>query len=80
MATKQKVPVSTRALVQRINRKLADEGRRIRAARGRAVETLGAWYIMNGAPGHEYVFEREVDLETRARELNCLAAFEALVP
>ena len=80
--TKQKggkVPVTVRALLQRINRKLAEDGRRVKAARGHAVATLGAYYLMNSRPGHEYVFEREVDLQAKARELNCLAPYEELV-
>jgi hypothetical protein len=74
-----KVPVTKRALLQRVNRKLAAEGRRVKAARGpSAVAEVGAFYLMNGRPGHEYVFERDVDLEAMARKLGVLGAWEEL--
>jgi hypothetical protein len=67
---KSGVPVTTRALVQRINRKLSalDGGdpraEQVRAARGKARETLGEFYLL--------------DLDALGRKLGVLRAWERL--
>ncbi|MEP7307641.1 MAG: hypothetical protein ABJA98_19230 [Acidobacteriota bacterium] len=77
--TKQKIPVSTRALVQRINRKIAADGKRLIANRGaKSVEQLGAYCIVNGRSGHTYVLESRVDLEATGRKIGALAEWEFL--
>jgi hypothetical protein len=76
MATKgRKVPVGTRALIQRINRKLREDDQMIRATRGeRARMDLGWYYV------HDYrrnlALDTNVNLEQMGRELGVLHAFE----
>ncbi len=71
--TLTKVPVSERALLQRINRRLVQDNGKVKAGRG----DLGAFYRidtrLNG------VVETDVDLEAFGRKLGVLAAWEALV-
>jgi hypothetical protein len=44
----EKVPVSTRALIQRINRKLVHDGQVMKAARSaRAAQSMGRYYIVD---------------------------------
>ena len=86
----QKVPVSVRALVQRVNRKLAEMDERLCSSRpvfdvaGGDTERLRPIYDSN--LGRFYVvgtrvngiMRTDVDLEVLASELGCLAAYEAL--
>ncbi len=75
---KQKVPVSRRALVQRINRALAGEEECLRTARGgRARQDLGDFYVVNY--NRNFVVRKDVDPEDLARELKVLADHEALI-
>ncbi len=75
---KQTVPVSERALVQRINRRLAKDGERLKAAAGmRARLELGAYFVMDIS--HNCVLHKDVDLEELGRELEVLRPYESLV-
>jgi hypothetical protein len=70
-----KVPVSTRALSQRINRALAKDGKKLVKARSAEIEeTLGSWYIVNG----QGVDDCQIDLEEYARELGVLKGWECV--
>jgi hypothetical protein len=84
----QKVPVSVRALLQRVNRKLAQQNERVCRTRpvfdvaGGDAErmrpsydrNLGQFYKVN-AMG---ILATHLDLETEAREIGCLAPYEAM--
>jgi hypothetical protein len=72
------VPVSERALVQRINRKLWKESEVLKAARPntRAVQDLGRYYVIDD---RNRVVRQHCDLEEMGRELGVLAAYERLV-
>lgn len=78
MQNTRQVPVTERAVVQRVNRKLAAERVRLHKCRdgGRWESQLGTWYVVdldvNG------IAQTHVDLETYARELDVLAAWEAV--
>jgi hypothetical protein len=80
---KQTVPVSVRALIQRINRKLradadgapADEVHATRG-QGRARLDLGDYYMLNTR--RNFISEHHIDLEDFGRELKVLAAWERL--
>ncbi len=77
--TRQTVPVNTRALVQRIKRKLATEGRYLVANRGaKARAELGAYSVVNGRHGYQYVFEGVADLAAYGRKLGALREWERL--
>lgn len=78
MATKQGVPVTKRALLQRINRRLRKEDEMVRATRGdgRARQELGDYYRINF--NRNLLLEKQVDLEEVGRELGVLAAYERL--
>jgi hypothetical protein len=68
-------PVSTRALVQRVNRKLVPEGRRLkkpRTARGRS--DLGEFFIVDVSLGA--IVQANVDPEALARGLGALQPWE----
>ena len=73
-----KAPVTERALLARINRKLEKEGSLIKKCRrnSRSWHVLGDYYEIdiqiNG------VVSYNVDLEDRARELGCLKGYENL--
>ena len=69
------VPVSARALFQRLARRLAAEGKQLRSTRGElALRDLGAHYVV----------ERDnsvvpIDLEKLGRETGALEAHERLI-
>ena len=73
MSKDQKVPVSDRALIQRINRKLAPE-QQMKVARGRAEMTLGRYYIVD----RHGVTAWNCDLAEWGREVGVLAPHEEL--
>ncbi len=66
------VPVSPRALTQRIDRALRPE--RLKAARGRQREELGNYYVVDQTS----VIQKHVDLEVLARTLELLRPWETL--
>jgi hypothetical protein len=70
------VPVSERALLQRINRKLEPKHQRIMKARGRAVSQCGEFYKLD-TYGNS-VRETHISLEKIGRELKVLAPWESL--
>lgn len=82
-AKRQTVPVSTRALVQRINRRLAGDNEQVKQTRAgtRAQAELGDFFVLRfGRGGSEpstNVIDTHVDLEELGRELKVLAAWES---
>jgi hypothetical protein len=77
MSAKQTVPVSVRALVQRVNRKLAARGEKLLATRSsRNRLELGDYYAvrLNG----NSVVAKHVNLETWGRELGALKPWESV--
>jgi hypothetical protein len=75
---KATAPVSMRALIQRVNRKLAADDEVLKAARGaRAVQDLGYHYIVDSK--HNLVLHKDVDVEHLGRELGVLRAYERVV-
>ncbi|HTQ03027.1 MAG TPA: hypothetical protein VMI54_04195 [Polyangiaceae bacterium] len=75
---KGKVPVTKRALIQRINRKIADDGEVLKATRGeRSRQELGDFYILD--PNHNAIVNKHVDPEALGRELGVLKPYETLV-
>ena len=77
MAKATKVPVSQRALIQRINRALAKENEALKAARSeRDRQQLGNYFVID--LHRNTVQAQHVDLEALARELGVLKPYEAL--
>ena len=72
----KKVAVTERALVQRINRKLAKDQEVVKKARGAATRDLGDYYRLDAF--RNAVMESNVDLEALGRKLGVLRVFEAL--
>lgn len=77
----RKVPVSERALSQRIERKLRKDNKwlRLRKARGsQARSNLGDWYVLD-LYRNAIVYDH-VDLEQwgKDKDMNCLAPYEYL--
>jgi len=73
------VPVSRRALFQRVSRKLArDEGERLLTCRedSRAFQQMGRYYTVDGK--RNTVTRRDVDLEALAHEIKAIAPWEYL--
>lgn len=77
MTPKALVPVSKRALVQRINRKLAAEDKILRASVGAQAADLGAYYTID--TNRNAITGKSIDLETYGRKIGALADFEKLV-
>ncbi len=72
------VPVAEKALLMRINRKLAKEGRlQVKKLRGELARTeLGDFYLLD--LNRNAIKATHLDLEAYARELGVLAPYEAL--
>jgi len=75
---KQRVPVTMRALIQRINRILAKDTEKLKIPRSnRARQELGEFYVLdlriNG------VLQKHVDPEELGRELGVLQDYERVV-
>lgn len=79
-STKHTVPVSERAVVQRINRKFVSEDgpalpRQLKKTRGRAKSVIGDFFILDEGN----VTSRHIDPESLARELGVLAEWEHIM-
>jgi hypothetical protein len=70
------VPVTQRAVVQRLSRRLEADGKVLKKARGAyAADALGDYFVLrNGS-----VINHHVDLEAFARESGALAEYEQLI-
>lgn len=74
----KKVQVSTRALIQRINRVLGKQDEQVKAYRGgRSEVQLGRYYIVD--INRNFLVAGDVNLEALGRELKVLAGWEALL-
>jgi hypothetical protein len=77
-AKSQGVPVSVRALYQRLNRKLAGKGLVLKASRGgRARTEVGSFYVIDTE--RNTVVVHHVNLEAYGRELGVLAQWERVI-
>jgi hypothetical protein len=75
---KQKMPVSERVLIQRINRKLLDNDQVLKSARGsRAEQELGGFYLIDFR--HNCIVAKDVALRVLGRKLGVLRSYEYLV-
>jgi hypothetical protein len=69
------IPVSERALIQRINRVLAKEDQVLKATRGmQASLDLGRYFILDCRAN--FVLDKHLDLKALGRKLGCLRAWE----
>jgi hypothetical protein len=71
-----KVPVSERALIQRINRKLGPEGKMLKVARSRAESFVGRHYILDIK--RSWIVAQHCDPEALGRKLGVLAEWEGV--
>ena len=79
MAKREKVPVSERAVIQRINRVLDKKGEVLKKTRGaQAVVDVGDYYILNSSANA--VIRHDVNVEALAKSLDVLADYEELRP
>jgi hypothetical protein len=77
--TQVTIPISERALVQRINRKLAEDDRRLMANRGaNAKAQFGRYCVVSGRSRHLYIHDQDVDLQALARHVGVIANWERL--
>ena len=76
MAKGRKAPVTLRAVIARINRRLAADGLLLKAARGAAMRP-GAYYLLDTK--RNVITPLEQDIEAYARKIAALAAWEELV-
>ena len=76
MAEKTLVPITEKALYQRINRKLHSRGEVLKRARGNVWLTLGEYFVVDVQSNA--VVSHHVDIEDHAREIGALAAWECL--
>lgn len=73
--TQKTTPVTTRALIQRINRKLKPENEILKTSRGaRCRQDMGDYFIIDFFSN--VVIAQHVDPETLGRELEVLKAWE----
>jgi hypothetical protein len=73
----RKVPITMRALIARINRKLKPEMETLKAARGRRDRAdLGDFYIINFE--RNWLVAARVDPEAYGRELDALLGYEVV--
>jgi hypothetical protein len=71
----QKVPVSERALIQRISRKLWDDDQVVKTTRGGQAEmALGRHYILDWKING--IMHKDIDLEDWGRKLGVLKTWE----
>jgi hypothetical protein len=78
MAKQSKTPVSRRAVIQRIQRKLAHEGKMLIATRsGRWRDELGDYHVVN--VHRSAVVAQHVDPEALARELGAIKEWEKMI-
>jgi hypothetical protein len=74
----QKVPVSERAAIQRINRKLRPDVCALKQTRGaRARTDLGDWYVIDYA--RNVVIAKNINLDAYAHKVGALAEHEEVV-
>ncbi len=73
---KQRVPITPKALIQRINRKLRADGEVLKRARGHVAITLGEYFVVDVT--RKFVAHHHVDLAELGRELGVLAEWESL--
>jgi hypothetical protein len=73
---KTKAPVSLRAVMARVNRKLAKEDEMLRRCRSdsRGWHELGDFYVVDVS--RNCITDKQVDLEALAREMDVLAKWE----
>ncbi len=73
-----RVPVSARALLQRINRRLVKDDGMVKATRGnRWRHELGDFYTVDIK--RNAIIEKDVDLEALGRKMKALQRYERLV-
>jgi hypothetical protein len=72
------VPVTVRAITQRINRKLAEQNEQLKRSRGeRSSSDLGDYYVLDFS--RNAVVADHVNLATLAKELGVLRPWERVV-
>jgi hypothetical protein len=72
---RQQIEITERALFQRINRRLKQDGEQLRTARSQGVElSVGRNFIVN--VDHNYIDCPHVDPEQLGRELGVLQSWE----
>jgi hypothetical protein len=76
MLKEGKLPVSRRAVLQRINNRLAKDGEIVKKARARVETTVGEYFRLDVQ--RNYIVETHVDIEELGKELGALHPFEAL--
>ena len=75
--TATKAPVSRRALIQRLNRKLAKDGFTVKKTSGKQAKIeVGEFFVLNLERG--VVTEKHVNLETLGRKHGVLAEWERM--
>ncbi len=73
----RKIPIAPRALMARINRKLASKNLLLKAARGRVRDNLGAYYVVDTRTGVVRT-DMVADPEKLGRDIGALAPWEVI--
>ncbi|WP_397569066.1 hypothetical protein [Schlesneria sp. T3-172] len=74
----KKSQVSKRAMIQRINRKLSGDDRKLKASRSQGdLDNLGEHYILD--LNRNVVVDTHVDIADTAKKLGCITQWEELV-
>jgi len=79
MAKASKVPVSERAIIQRINRALAPRDMVLRTARGQQMQLdVGHWYVVNTRINGVVQPYKHMDLADIAQDVGVLRGWEEI--
>ena len=75
-----KVPVSERAVIQRINRKIRADDLQLKVARGQQMklDVHGHYYVLNTRINGVCAWSKGLDLAAYAREVGALAPYETV--
>ena len=77
MAKRQKVPVTMRALIQRINRALKQDNEILKTARGeRLRQGVGDYYVLDLSGN--FILNKDVDPVAMARDMEVLQPWEVV--
>jgi hypothetical protein len=76
MSKLAKIPVSERALIQRINRRIKDADHVLKCSRPRARSFVGDFYVLDVV--RNAIVLQHLDLENYAREVGALEPYEYL--
>jgi len=77
MPQQKKLPVSVKAAIQRINRRLRSDDQQVRTARSERLRLDVGWHYVIDTR-RNFISEKDVDLEELGREVGALQDYETI--